>query len=252
MENDISGRTALITGGGTGVGRTVALALAERSVDVAVNYSRSREDAEKTAADIEKLGVRSLAVKADVSQQDEVVEMVDKVAATFGRLDMLVQSAGYTKYVPHRNLDDLTADVWDRTLGVNLLGNFFCSREAIRQMLRNDWGSIVSIVGTAGVTGLGSSVAYCASKAGILSVTRSLALAFAPEITVNAVSPGWIQDTRWSDGLEDVIEDARNATPMKRLATTHDIAEAVLFLLGGSHLVTGQNIIVDGGRVVHH
>lgn len=250
MENNTENRVALVTGGGTGVGRAIALALAERGVSVAVNYSRSRDDAEATAGEIEKRGGRSIVVQADVSQEAEVNRMFGEVSNAFARLDLLVNSAGYTDYITHRNLKELTAQIWDRTLAVNLKGNFFCSRNGIQMMLRNGYGSIVNIVGTAGVTGLGSSIAYCASKAGILSLTKSLALEFAPEIQVNAVSPGWIQDTRWSKGMEDAIEHARSVTPMRRLAMTSDIAEAAMFLLMGSHFVTGQNIIVDGGRVV--
>ncbi len=241
----------MVTGGGTGVGRGISLALANGGVAVAVNYSRSKDDAENTAAEIERVGARSLVVQADVAKEVDVVRMFREVENAFGRVDFLVNNAGYTKYLDHRDIDAHTSEVWRRTLGVNLEGSFLCSREAIRLMTRNRWGSIVNIVGTAGITGLGSSIAYCASKAGVLSVTRSLALAFAPEIRVNAVSPGWIQDTRWSTGMEDAIEQAKRATPMRRLATIEDIVETAIFLLTGSHFVTGQNIVVDGGRVVY-
>jgi len=247
----LEGKAALITGGGTGVGRAIALALADAGASVAINYSRSRDEAEETASEIRRKGVRALALQADVSREDEIKAMVDKAFAELGRFDMLVNNSGYTQFVPHRELDGLTEEIWDRTLAVNLKGCFFCCREAVRCMLKNGGGSIVSIVGTAGITGLGSSIAYSASKAGILSLTRSLAMCLAPEIQVNAISPGIIEDTRWCKGQDDFNEAGRKATPMKRLATTGDIAEVAVFLFTGSHFITGQNIVVDGGRVIH-
>ncbi len=247
----LDGKVALITGGGTGVGKAIALALAAEGASVAVNYSRSREEAEQTAAEIRGAGVRALAVQADVGREDEIRRMFARTFEELGRLDMLVNSAGFTKFVPHREMDGLTEEIWERTLAVNLKGNFYCCREAARFMRRDGGGSIISIAGTAGITGLGSSIAYCAAKAGILSLTRSLSMALAPEIQVNAISPGIIEDTRWCKGQEEFNEIGRKATPMKRLARTDDIAETALFLFTGSRFITGQNLVVDGGRLVH-
>jgi 3-oxoacyl-[acyl-carrier protein] reductase len=252
LEKKLNGKAALVTGGGTGTGRAIALALAGQGAAVAVNYSRSREDAERTVGELARLKAGCLAVRADVANDAEVREMVRRTIEALGGLDILVNCAGYTVFVQHRDLEGLTDEIWQRTLDVNLRGVFICSRAAVPEMRKNGWGCIINIAGTAGVTGLGSSIVYCASKAGILSLTRSLAMALAPEIQVNAISPGIIEDTRWTMGQERFNEAGRRQTPMGRLATTADIAEAALYLAAGGHFITGQNLVVDGGRLIHH
>ncbi len=248
----LEGKTGLVTGGGTGAGRAIALALAAEGASVVVNYSRSKQDAEKTAHDVSQLGVHGIAAKADVSREGEVRDMVNRTIRELGRLDILVNSAGYTAFIPHRDLEALTDEVWQKTLDVNLRGVFLCSRAVIPSMVKQGQGSIISIASVAGLTGLGSSIVYCASKAGILSLTRSLALAFAPEVQVNAISPGNIADTRWLKGQEEWNESALKQTPMRRLVTTADIAEVAVFLAAGGHFLTGQNFVLDGGRVIRH
>jgi len=247
----LKGKVVIITGGGTGIGKEIALSLSKEGASVAINYSRSRIDAEKTAEEIKKIGTRVMLIQADVSKEDDVISMMKNVYNNFGRLDMLVNSAGYTDFVPHKDLHSLTEEIWSKTFSVNVMGNYFCSKEAVIYMLKNGGGSIINIAGTAGITGLGSSIAYCASKAAIISLTKSLAMSLAPEIQVNAISPGVVENTRWCRGKEDFNEIARKATPMQRLARTTDIAEAAVFLFTSSHFITGQNIIMDGGRVVH-
>jgi 3-oxoacyl-[acyl-carrier protein] reductase len=245
----LDGKVGLVTGGGTGTGRAICLALAAEGCSVIVNYSRSKVDAEETVQEVSKAGVSCLAIKADVSREAEVLARTTK---ELSRLDVLVNCAGWTAFVPHKDLDGLTDEIWERTLDVNLRGTFYCCRAAIPHMVRQGKGSIVNIASIAGVTGAGSSIAYCASKAGILSVTRSLAVSFAPEVQVNAISPGGIEATRWSLGQEEFNELGRRQTPMQRLASVEDIAEVVVFLAAGRHFMTGQNLVVDGGRVIHH
>ena len=248
----LEGKVGLVTGGGTGTGRGIALALAAEGCSVVVNYSRSKQDAEATAHEVGKTGVRCIAVQADVSSDEEVRAMIGRTTKELGRLDALVNCAGWTAFVAHRDLESITDEIWQRTLDVNLRGVFFCCRAAIPSMMKQGQGSIVNIASIAGVTGAGSSIVYCASKAGILSLTRSLAMAFAPEIAVNAVSPGGIEATRWSIGQEQFNEMGRQLTPMKRLASVEDIAEVAVFLAAGRHFMTGQNLVIDGGRVIHH
>jgi 3-oxoacyl-[acyl-carrier protein] reductase len=250
MREELMGKVALVTGGGTGIGKAISLSLAEKGVNLVINYFRSENEANETAEEIRQKGVDVTVQKADVSDGIGVRKMFENAFANFERLDMLINCAGYTQFVPHKNLDSLTDDIWNRTLDVNLKGVFLCSREAAKLMLKTGKGSIINIVGTAGVTGLGSSIVYCASKAGILSLTRSMAIALAPEIQVNAISPGTVEDTRWCIGQEKFNKISLAQTPMKRLAKTSDIAEVALFLLSGSHFITGQNLVVDGGRVV--
>ena len=248
--NKLQDKVAVITGGGTGIGREIALALSRDGASIVINYSKSKIDAENTAKEIEKIGSEVISIQTDVSREDEVINMMKKVYDKFGRLDMLVNNAGYTKYVLPEDLRSLTEEIWDKTFAVNVKGNYFCSKAAVPYMLKNEVGSIINIVGTAGVTGIASSVAYCASKAAILSLTRSLALSLAPEIQVNAISPGVVENTRWCKDWEEYNKTALKATPMKRLVRTKDIAETAIFLFTSSHFITGQNIIVDGGRVV--
>jgi len=245
----LKGKVALVTGGGTGIGRACSLAFAREGAAVAVNYSRSREDAERTATEIRELGNQSLAIQANVASDEEVRRMVDEVEQTCGRLDILVNNAGTTNFVPHDDLDGLTEQNWDEVMAVNVKGTFFASRAAAKAMKKNDGGAIVNIASIAGLTGMGSSIAYCASKAAILSMTKSLARVLAPEIRVNAVSPG-ITLTRWVDGFGDFVEMNIQKTPLKRGAGPEDIADAVLFLVSGTTFVTGENVVVDGGKIL--
>ena len=246
----LNGRVALITGGGTGVGRAIGLAFARLGAAIAVNYSRSREEAEHTAEQIRGEGVAALTVQTDVSQEREVRAMVGRTVDELGRLDILVNSAGTTTFIPHGDLEALTEDMWDRTIAVNLKGLFFCSRAVVEPMRAAGGGCIINIASTSGVTAMGSSIAYAASKAAALSVTKSMARALAPDIQVNALSPGVIEDTRWTDGWEEFRESARQATPMGRVVRTDDIAEVAVFLAASSHYITGQNFIIDGGKTV--
>jgi 3-oxoacyl-[acyl-carrier protein] reductase len=245
---NLKGKVALITGGGTGIGRAIALSFASEGSSVAVNYSRSEKDALSTVQDISRLGVSSMAIKADVAQDSHVCEMVKKVISEFGRLDILVNSAGTTNFIDAPNLDELTDEVWDRTIAVNLKGTFFCCRAAMPAMKSSGGGSIINISSTAGITGIGSSMAYSASKAGVICLTKSLARTLAPEIRVNTIAPGFV-DSRWTADWPEYKEMHEKATPMKRVALPEDVAEAAMFLVR-SDFVTGQVIVVDGGKIM--
>jgi 3-oxoacyl-[acyl-carrier protein] reductase len=163
-------------------------------------------------------------------------------------LDLLVNNAGTTYFVEHAELDALTEEMWDRMLAVNLKGAFFCCRAAVRVMRRQGSGRIVNVASVAGLTGRGSSIGYCASKAGMISVTKSLALALAPEILVNAVAPGFVE-TRWTAGRDEFRARSLAATPLERVATPEDVADAILYL-AKTDFVTGQVLTVDGGRTI--
>ncbi|MBW2149639.1 MAG: SDR family oxidoreductase [Deltaproteobacteria bacterium] len=243
----LEGKVALVTGGGTGIGRATSLLFAEEGADVAVNYSRSRSEAEETVSKIEKLGRKGLAICADVSDDAAVRDMIDTVVKTLGRLDILVNNAGITKFVPLDDLEGLTDENWERILAVNVKGTFYCSRAAIPRLRENGGGQIVNVASIAGITGYGSSIAYCASKAAVSCMTKSMAASQAPDIRVNAVAPGAVQ-TRWVVGWEEFMEKHREATPLKRLATPEDVA-ASIFGLVISDFVTGQILVVDGGRI---
>jgi len=242
-------KVALITGGGTGVGRATTLQLAERGYDVAINYSRSKDDAEATSAEARQKGVRAMAVACDVADDAAVRAMIDRCQTEFGRLDVLVNNAVTTFFVKHSDLDEMTEERWDRILDVNLKGPFFVSRAAIPLMRAGGGGSIVNVASVAGIAGSGSSIAYAASKGGLITMTKSLAKAFAPDIRVNAVCPGPII-SRWLEDHQDMVEAAIKLTPLKRASTTDDIADAVTFLACDAGMMTGQALVVDGGRTM--
>src|SRR5712691_6680772 len=246
MAGPLAHRVALVTGGGTGIGRAIALGLAESGADVAVNYSRSREEAESTAGAIRELGRRALAIRADVSQDREVKEMVDRTIREWGRLDILVNNAGTTKFVDHKDLDGLTEETWDHILALNVKGTFFCCRAAAKVMTE---GRIINIGSVAGVRGHGSSIAYATSKGAIHTMTLSLARALAPKITVNTIAPGLIE-TRWHLGRE--AENARTAEkfPVQRIGRPEDIAHIALAIATSNNFLTGQIIVVDGGALL--
>ena len=242
----LDGKVALITGGGTGIGRATALLLAEHGANVAVNYSRSKDDAEQTVADVEATGRKAIAVQANSSADASCRTMVDTVVGALGRLDILVNNAGTTRMVPLDDLEGLTEDDWDAIIGVNVKGTFFCCRAAIPKMKEVGGGQIVNTASIAGTTGQGSSIAYSTSKAGIICMTQSLAVSQAPDIQVNAVSPGLVE-TRWVKGWEENNAIHAKGTPMRRNAMAEDVAEAIVGLVL-SPFVTGQNLVVDGGR----
>ena len=250
MVQELKGQAALVTGGGTGIGKEIALAFAKAGIDIIINYSRSEKDAADTVKAIGGYGVKALALRCDVANDADVRNMFTEVWSRFTRLDILVNCAGYTDFIDLADLDGITEEIWQRTLDVNLKGCFLCSREAVKLMKRVGGGSIINIAGTAGRTGIGSSIVYCASKAAILSITRSMAISLAPTVQVNAISPGVVEDTRWCRGRERFNDAARDATPMGRLVRTSDLAEAALWLVSGSRYINVQNITIDGGRLV--
>lgn len=241
-------KTALITGGGTGIGRAIALVLAEAGVNIALNYSRSEGEALKTCQEVKDLGVRSKIYKGNVAADAEVKAMVSQVASDFGGLDILINNAGMTHFVDHGDLEGMKDEYWDEIFGVNVKGMFFCCRAAAEELKKNR-GCIVNITSIAGLTGLGSSIAYAASKAAATSVTKSLARVLAPEVRVNAVAPGIVQ-TRWVEGKEEHIIKLAEGTPLGRIAEPKDIAEVVYSLIANAGFVTGQTIVVDGGNFI--
>ncbi len=250
----LSGKTAIVTGSAVGLGRATALALARRGTNVVVNYSRSEEEARETAAEVERLGTKALLVRADVSRDEEVRAMVASALDAFGSIEVLVNNAATTAFVNFADLDGLTEEMWDRILAVNLKGPFFCCRAVAGAMKAAGQGAIVNIASVAGVRALGSSIAYAASKAGLINLTVALARVLAPEVRVNCVAPGFI-DTRWlRQGLGPLFEPARQRTseqtPLGRVATPEDIAQVVLSLIEGADFVTGQTIVADGGGII--
>ena len=252
---DLTGKTAIVTGSAVGVGRATALELARRGAGVVVNYTRSEAEAQQTMANIEAMGAKALLVRADVSRDDQVRDMVRQALDRFGSVDVLVNNAGITHFVDYRDLEGLSEDMWDRILAVNVKGVFFCSRAVVPHMKQRGSGCIVNIASVAGITGVGSSIAYCASKAAVINMTAALARTVAPEVRVNCVAPGFV-DTRWHSARPEIQDyealkgHVAKGTPLARVCAPEDIAQAVLSLIEGADFVTGQTLVVDGGTLL--
>jgi len=243
----LKGKAALVTGGGTGMGRAITLKFAAEGANVAINYSRRAKEAEETVETARRLGVRAFAMKADVSVEAEAIHLVDETVKQFGRLDVLVNNAGWSTVVPHRKLDGLTEDILERTWRTNVKGPIYVTRAAIPHMLKGGGGSIVNTTSVAAFQGAGSSIIYGASKAALGAITKSLARAFGKDnIRVNAIAPGFV-DTGFVDWPVGAKEKAVAGSPMGRIPTVDDAANAVLYLACDATGVTAQTILVDCG-----
>jgi NAD(P)-dependent dehydrogenase (short-subunit alcohol dehydrogenase family) len=238
-ESILGGKSALVTGGARRIGREIALALARAGADVAITYRKSQTEASETVRELEQLGIRALAVECDVRSEDSVRAAVGTVLNGFGRLDVLVNNAAV---FASGALESISLDGWDVVFETNARGPFLVAREALAH-LRVVEGRIVNIGSLGGTRAWAGHAHYCGSKAALHMLTQAMAKAFAPEVSVNCVAPGWIE-------LEDPTEaSARFAarTPMRRNGTADDVAQAVLFFAAGPKFVTGQILGVDGG-----
>ncbi|WP_136609021.1 SDR family NAD(P)-dependent oxidoreductase [Paenibacillus dokdonensis] len=243
---ELRDKRVLVTGGGTGIGRAVSLALAERGAAVAVNYSRSVDEAEETVRMIQIQGGHSLAIQANVSREQEVLTMVDTIAREWGSIDLLVNNASVTRHIPMDDLDAITDDAWDELFQTNVKGMFYAARAVAPYMLKQKQGAIVNIGSIAGITGSGSSLPYAVSKAAVHGLTRSLARSLAPHIRVNCVAPGAVL-TRWWEGREQQMEQLAGSLLLGETALPADIAHMICSVLEQEAL-TGQIITVDAGQ----
>jgi len=244
-EQLLKSQIALVTGAGRRIGRAIALTLAGAGASVVVNYHQSRAGAEATVKEIEGRGAEAIALRADVSDFRQVQRMFKAVEKRFGRLDVLVNNAAV--FFPGR-WSTLTEADWDRVLGVNLKGTFFCAQAAARLMQRQKCGRIINISSVGGLQPWPGHIHYCASKAGVIMLTRCLAKALAPHIQVNSVAPGTIlfPGEKRTAALRNVIR----TTPLKKVGRPEDIASMVLFLATQSDFITGQVFVVDGGKSI--
>ena len=243
---DLSGRSALVTGGNQGIGWSIAVLLAQHGARIAINYPDDAHFPEQYSA----LGTETIALQADVGNVGEIRSMFARLAEAFGTLDILVNNAGI---FPRATALELDEAIWDRVLNVNLKGTFFCSQEAARLMIPRGSGRIVNIASDAALLPAARGSHYNASKAGVLALTKSLALEFAPyHIAVNAVAPGLTDTAQPRYGMtEEEIAMEGAATPWGRIATAEDVARAVLYLASPlSEYVTGETILVTGGSLM--
>ena len=244
-------KTAIVTGSATGVGAATALQLAGRGYDVVINYSRSEAEAQASAAACRGAGADTLLICGDIANDGACRGMVDAALARWGRIDALVNNAGVTTFAGSANWDALDAPTFQRILDVNVIGAFQMVR-ACAPHLKAVRGAIVNVSSIAGALGIGSSVAYVASKGAINSLTLHLARALAPDVRVNAVCPGLIT-TRWfvdgigADNYEKLKAQYEQTTPLGRACTAEDVAESVVWLLEGARTITGEMILLDSG-----
>jgi 3-oxoacyl-[acyl-carrier protein] reductase len=250
----LEGRAAIVTGGGTGVGRATALRLADLGCSVLVNYSRSRDAAEEVARQAEQRGVKAVAVQADVADDGDCRALVRDASRAFGRLDALVNNAGTTRFVAHDDLEGVQADDWSRIWQVNVVGAFQCTRAARELLSAGDGGDVVMTSSVAGLVGTGSSIPYCASKAALNNLTVTLARVLAPRVRVNAVAPGFIDGEWLREGLGDAFEAVKQGmegrAALGRVVTPDDVAAAIVGFLTGPGLTTGHVLPVEGGMLI--
>lgn len=249
-----SSKAAIITGGATGVGRATALQLSALGYAIALVYSRSAAEAEQTVKDLIAAGGRALAIKADVANDAEVRAMVGEVVRVFGRVDVLVNGAGQTEFIPFDDLDAVADEVWDKLFRVNVVGAFHCARAVRHAMLEAGGGVIINVSSVAAQIAQGSSIPYACSKAALDNLTVSLARTLAPHIRVNAVAPGFITGRWLENGLGAAYETAKAAfetsLPLHRVCDPADVAQCIVSLITGSTLVTGQTLLVDSGMMI--
>jgi NAD(P)-dependent dehydrogenase (short-subunit alcohol dehydrogenase family) len=242
-QTSLSGKVALVTGAAKRIGRSVALRLASEGADVVVNYRGSKEEADEVVAQIAAMGRRAVAVQADVAKRKDVVTMFAAVEKEFGRLDILINNAGM--FFPAK-FEELTEEQWDRILNTNLKSQFLCSQAAAPMLRRRGHGRIVNFASLGGLLAWPAYTHYCVSKAGVIMLTRCLARALAPEITVNAIAPGTIS---FPGDAPELAKDFISRAPLQRTGTAKDIDDAVVFLAQSS-FITGHVIVVDGGRTL--
>ncbi len=246
---DLSGKSAVITGGARGIGRAIGLRFAEQGADVAFSYRGNAEAAGQTVADIEALGRTALAVQADVVQQESAKELIDAAIGELGKIDILVNNAGITR-------DDLIMRMkpedWNDVIDTNLSGTFWTIKAATRPMMKARGGRIINITSVSGQAGQIGQTNYSSAKAGLIGLTKATARELGSRnITCNAVAPGFVLTDLTGDLPEDLLEEARERTPLGRFTSLEDVSAAVAFLASDeAAFITGQVLAVDGGLVM--
>ncbi len=244
-----SGRVGIVTGGGRGIGRAVAVRLAEEGVNLAISYRSNDRAAEETAERVREAGVKCELFKGDVSSPEDVEALFKGVSDAFGRVDILVNNAGITR---DNLMMRMKEEEFDEVLRTNLKGTYLCTRAALRPMIRARWGRIVNVSSVVGLVGNAGQANYAASKAGIIGFTKSVAREVAQRgITVNAVAPGYVETELTGSLPENVKEQIRSQVPAGRFGEPEEVAEVVAFLAAEeAGYVTGQTIAVDGGMTM--
>lgn len=241
-------KTVLITGASHGIGKAAAATFARSGYNVAVNYNKSKAEAEELCAELEKYKVRTAAFRADVSDKGAVEKMYADVKSHIGAAGILVNNAGIAEQAL---FSDITEEMWDKMFAVNVKGAYNCAQAVLPEMIHEKWGRIINVSSIWGISGASCEVHYSASKAALIGFTRALAKELGPSgITVNCAAPGVI-DTKMNSHLSpDIIEELKNETALCRIGSPDDVANAILFLAGdGASFITGQTLTIDGCMV---
>jgi 3-oxoacyl-[acyl-carrier protein] reductase len=239
-------KVVLVTGGATGLGRAMCLQFASHGAAVIVNYSKSEERAKEVVDLIETMGGQAADIQADVSRDRQARQLIDKTVQRFNRLDVLINNAGWTRFIPHDELAELSEEILENTWSVTVKASIYCTRAAVPHLKKTGAGAVINITSSAAYTAMGSSIIYCAAKAALASITKSLARALAPEIRVNAIAPGFV-DTGFVNWTPEVLEQLQRKTRLGRSIVAEDIADAAVFLAADANASTGQTILVDSG-----
>jgi len=249
---ELRGMVALVTGGNGGLGQRICHALAREGVEIAVVYAQSREPAEAVARDLAaRHQIKAAAFPCDVTDGTAVQALIGQVSGYFGRIDILVNDAAYNKAIPFAELDNLTLDIWDKILDVNLTGPLRLIKAVAPVMKAQRRGRIVNIASVAGLGPTGSSIAYAVSKAGLIQLTRCMAVALAPETLVNCVAPGLLDGTRATANLRpEQVERAAAGALLRKAADKDDCADMVVAMCR-TETMTGQTVVIDSGRLFH-
>ncbi len=249
---ELKDRAAIVTGGSSGIGAAIARTLAEQGCHIAINYNRNADGAEQVATDCREFGVKVLVVQADVGCDDDCRKLVSDAVNAFGRLDVLINNAGTTKFCEHSKLDGLDQQDFIDIYRTNTIGAFQMVRAAEEALRQQDVAHVINMASIAAISGVGSSIAYAASKGALLTMTMSLARVLGPQIRVNAICPGFVQGEWLKEGLgeaayEKMIEGLRRVAPLGDPVTPERVAAAALGIISSMDWATGESIILDGG-----
>lgn len=247
ISNELNGKVSLVTGGSGDIGGAIAKRLGQSGSNVVITYVGAEEAAKTTVKEILEDGGQASAIQLDQREPKDIESTIKQIAGDFGRLDILVNNAAWNIGIPFPNLEDLTPEIWDRVLETNLRAPFLLARAAASLLKADGGGHIVNISSAGGISPGSSSIAYSSSKAGLNHLTRCLAVAMSPEVAVNCVAPGLVENTRMANRLpEAVSSSARRQAILGRVGQTDDIAEQVLTFVTSTS-VTGQTLVIDGG-----
>ena len=247
MSDELEGRVSLVTGGSGDIGSAIAKRLGQSGANVVITYVGAEDLANQTVDEIKAEGGKASALRLDQRDPNEIEAIISQISQDQGRLDILVNNAAWNIGIPFPNLEELTAEIWDRVLETNLRAPFLLARAASSLLKADGGGHIVNISSAGGISPGSSSIAYSSSKAGLNHLTRCLAVAMSPDVAVNCVAPGLVENTRMANRLPDAVSNAaRKQAILGKVGQTEDIAEQVLTFVTSTS-VTGQTIVIDGG-----